>query len=89
MPSGDVKQERPADRIKGLLAVVVPAFGLLRVGERDAQFFQRLFLLGTQLPISVLTVKDMPFMDMGSSLVQMERPINDVTWEPKRRSNSS
>ena len=59
MPSGDVKQERPADRIKGLLAVVVPAFGLLRVWERDAQFFQRLFLLGAQLPVAVLTVKDL------------------------------
>ena len=42
---------------KGLLAVVVPAFGLLRVGKRDAQFFQRLFLLGTQFPVAVLTVK--------------------------------
>ena len=82
MPSGDVKQDRPADRIKGLLArikgllaVVVPAFGLLRVGERDAQFFQRLFLLGTQFPVAVLTVKDVPLMDVGRPLVQMERPV--------------
>ena len=75
MPSGDVKQNRPADRIKGLLAVVVPAFGLLRVGERDAQFFQRLFLLGTQFPVAVLTVKDVPLMDVGRPLVQMERPV--------------
>ena len=42
-PSGDVKQDRPADRIKGLLAVVVPAFGFLRVGERDAKFFQDVY----------------------------------------------
>ena len=78
MPSGDVKQDRPADRIKGLLAVVVPAFGLLRVGERDAKFFQRLFLLGAQFPIAVLTVKDVPLMDVGRPLVQMERPVQDV-----------
>ena len=78
MPSGDVKQDRPADRIKGLLAVVVPAFGLLRVGERDAQFFQRLFLLGAQFPVAVLTVKDVPLMDVGRPLVQMERPVQDV-----------
>ena len=63
MPSCDVKQNRPANRIKGLLAVVVPAFGLLRVWERDAQFFQRLFLLGTQFPVAVLTIKDVPLMD--------------------------
>lgn len=75
MPSGDVKQDRPADRIKGLLAVVVPAFGLLRVGERDAQFFQRLFLLGTQFPVAVLTVENMTLMDVGCPLVQMERPV--------------
>ena len=75
MPSGDVKQDRPADRIKGLLAVVVPAFGLLRVGERDAKFFQRLFLLGAQFPVAVLTVKDVPLMDVGRPLVQMERPV--------------
>ena len=78
MPSGDVKQDCPADRIKGLLAVVVPAFGLLRVGERDAQFLQRLFLLGAQLPVAVLTVKDVPLMDVGRPLVQMERPVQDV-----------
>ena len=78
MPSGDVKQDRPADRIKGLLAVVVPAFGLLRVGERDAKFFQRFFLLGTQFPVAVLTVKDVPLMDVGRPLVQMERPVQDV-----------
>ena len=75
MPSGDVKQDRPADRIKGLLAIVVPAFGLLRVRERDTQFFQRLFLLGTQFPVAVLAVKDVPLMDVGCPLVQMERPV--------------
>src|SRR5699024_11941109 len=67
-----------SDLIKGLLAVVVPAFGLLRVGERDAKFLQRLFLLGTQLPVAVLTVKDVPLMDVGRPLVQMERPVQDV-----------
>src|SRR5699024_12298107 len=49
-----------------------------RVWERDAQFFQRLFLLGTQFPVAVLTVKDVPLMDVGRPLVQMERPVQDV-----------
>ena len=34
------------DTIKGLLPVIVPAFWLLRVREGDAQFLQRLLLLG-------------------------------------------
>ena len=75
MPLCDVKQNRPADRIKSLFPVVMPAFGLIRVGEWDAKFFQRLFLLGTQFPVAVLTVKDVPLMNVGRPLVQMERPI--------------
>ena len=75
MPLRDVKQDRPADRIEGLLPVVVPTFWLIRVRERDAQFLQRFLLLGTQFPVAVLTVKDVPLMDVGRPLVQMERPV--------------
>ena len=50
------KKQCPADGIKGLLAVIVPAFGLVRFWERDAKFFQRLLLLGTQFPVAVLTM---------------------------------
>ncbi|ERI75979.1 hypothetical protein CLOSYM_02910 [[Clostridium] symbiosum ATCC 14940] len=78
MPLCDVKQNRPADCIKGLLAVVAPAFWLVWVWERDTQFLQRLFLLGAEFAVSVLTVKDMMLMDGGRTLVQMERPVQDV-----------
>src|SRR5699024_10473883 len=76
MPAADVKKQCPADGIKGLLAVIVPAFGLVRFWERDAKFFQRLLLLGTQFPVAVLTVKDVPLMNVGRGFVQMKRPIN-------------
>ena len=75
MPFRDVKQDRPADRIESLFPVVMPAFWLIRVRERDAQFLQRLLLLGTQFPVAVLAVKHMTLMDVGRPLVQMERPI--------------
>ena len=75
MPSGDVKQDRPADRIKGLLAVVVPAFGFLRVGERDAKFFQRFFLLGTQFPVAVLTVGQVA--ELVAVLFIQNPPVNE------------
>ena len=75
MPLRDVKQDRPADRIEGLFPVVVPAFWFIRVWERDAQFLQRLLLLGTQFPVAVLAVEHMALMDVGRPLVQVERPI--------------
>ena len=52
--------------------------GLLRrclLYTSDAKFFQRLFLLGAQFPVAVLAVKDVPLMDVGRPLVQMERPV--------------
>ena len=75
MPLCDVKQDRPADRIEGLFPVVVPAFWLVLVRERDAQFLQRLLLLGTQFPVAVLAVKHMALVDVGRPLVQMKRPV--------------
>ncbi len=56
----------------------MPAFRLVRIRERNAQFLQCFFLLGAQLPIAVLTVKHMALMDMGRTLIQMERPVQDV-----------
>ena len=47
MPFGNIKQDRPADRIESLFSVVVLSFWLLRFRERDTQFLQCLFLLGT------------------------------------------
>lgn len=75
IPPCDVKQDCPTDRIEGLFPVVMPTFWLLRVRERNAQFFQRFFLLGAQFPVAVLAVKHMALMDMGRPLVQMERPV--------------
>ena len=75
MPLCDVKQDRPADRIEGLFPVVVPAFWLVLVRERDTQFLQRLLLLGTQFPVAVLAVKHMALVDVGRPLVQMKRPV--------------
>ena len=37
MPAADVKKQCPADGVKGLLAVIVPAFGLVRFWERKEQ----------------------------------------------------
>ena len=56
----------------------MPAFWLVRVRERDAQFLQCLLLLGAQFPVAVLAVKHMALMDVGRPLVQMERPVQDV-----------
>ena len=47
MPPADVKEHGAADGIKGLLAVVMLAFWLIRVRQGNPQFLQRLFLLGT------------------------------------------
>ena len=83
MFAADVKEQRPAYCIKGLLAVVVFALGFTRIGQFKAQFLQRLFLLGTQLPIPVFTVKHMAFMDVGRTLIQMQRPVQNVDMRTK------
>ena len=75
---GDLKKKLPADRVKGLLSVVIPALGLVRGGKGDTQGLQRLFLLGAKFAVFVLAVKDMTLMDMRCPLVQMERPVQNM-----------
>ena len=59
------------------------ALGLTRIRQLKAQFFQRLFLLGAQLPIPIFTVKHMAFMDVGRALIQMQRPVQNVDMRTK------
>ena len=78
MPLGDFKQHFPAGGIKGDFAVIPAAEGLVRVGQVEAQRFQRLFLLGCHLTILVLTVEHMTLMDVGSAFIQMQCPVQHM-----------
>ena len=75
MPFGDFKQHFPTGGIKGDLAVVAAAEGLVRVRQVEAQCFQCLFLLGCHLAVLILTVEHMALMDVGRAFVQMQRPV--------------
>ena len=75
MLTADVKKNRAAYCIKSLFTIIVFALGLTRIRQFNPQFPQRLFLLGTQLPIPVFTVKHMALMDVRSPFIQMKRPV--------------
>ena len=79
----DVKKHCPAYCIKSLFSIIVFALGLTRIRQFNPQFLQRLFLLGTQLPIPVFTVKHMALMDVGCALIQMQRPVQNVDMGTK------
>ena len=83
MFEADVKEHRPAYCIKSLFSVVVFALGFTRIRQFKAQFLQRLFLLGAQLPIPVFAVKHMALMDVGRTLIQMQRPVQNVDMGTK------
>ena len=78
MPLGDLKQHLSAGGIKGDLAVVAAAEGLVRVGQLEAQCFQCLFLLGCHLAVLVLTVEHMALVDVGRAFIQMQRPVQHM-----------
>ena len=78
MPLGDLKQHLSAGGIKGDLAVVPAAEGLVRVGQLEAQCFQCLFLLGSNLAVLVLTVEHMTLVDVGCAFIQMQRPVQHM-----------
>ena len=78
MPLGDFKQHFPAGGIKGDFAVVAAAEGLVRVGQLEAQCFQCLFLLGSNLAVLVLTVEHMALVDVGRAFIQMQRPVQHM-----------
>ena len=78
MPLGNFKQHFPAGCIEGDLAVVAAAEGLVRVGQVEAQCFQCLFLLGSNLAVLVLTVEHMALVDVGRAFIQMQRPVQHM-----------
>ena len=78
MPLGNLKQHFSAGGIKGDLAVVAAAEGLVRVGQLEAQCFQCLFLLGSHLAVLVLTVEHMALVDVGRAFIQMQRPVQHM-----------
>ena len=78
VPFCNLKQHLPAGGIKGDLAVVAAAEGLVRVGQVKAQRFQRLFLLGSHLAVLVLAVEHMTLVDVGCAFVQMQCPVQHM-----------
>ena len=78
MPLCNLKQHLSTGGIKGDLAIVAAAEGLVRVGQLEAQCFQCLFLLRSNLAILIFTVKHMAFVDVRSPLIQMQGPIQNV-----------
>ena len=78
MPLGNLEQHLPTGGIESDLAVVAAADGLVRVRQFKPQRFQRLFLLGSYLAIPVLTVEHMTLVDVRSTFVQMQRPVQHM-----------
>ena len=78
VPFCNLEQHLPAGSIKGDLAVIPAAEGLIRVGQVKAQRFQCLFLLGCHLTVLVLAVEHMTLMDVGCAFVQMQCPVQHM-----------
>ena len=78
MPLGNLKQHFSAGGIKGDLAVVAAAEGLVRVGQVETQRFQCLFLLRSDLAVLVFAVEHMTLVDVGCAFVQMQCPVQQM-----------
>ena len=76
--TADCQQKITAQMIEGHLSVIGSAGLLRRVRQRNAQGFQRLFLLGFPLTVAVFDIEHLPGMDMGTGLVQMQRPVQHM-----------
>ena len=74
----NLKQHFSTGGIEGDFAVVAAAEGFGRVGQVEAQRFQRLFLLGCHLAVLILTVEHMALMDVGCAFVQMQCPVQHM-----------
>ena len=83
MPLGDLKQHLSAGGIKGDLAVVAAAEGFSRVGQLEAQRFQCLFLLRSDLAVLVFAVEHMTLVDVGCAFVQMQCPVQHMNMVAK------
>ena len=79
----NLKQQFPTDCIKSLFPVIVFSFWLIWMGKRYPQFLQRFFLLGTQLSILIFCIKHMALLNMGSSLIHVQRPVQNVNMRAK------
>jgi len=78
MPFCNLEQHLPAGGIKGDLAVVAAAEGLVWVGQVETQCFQCLFLLRSDLAVLVFAVEHMTLMDVGCAFVQMQCPVQQM-----------
>ena len=78
MPFRNLEQHLSAGGIKGDLAVVAAAEGLVRVGQFKSQRFQCLFLLGCHLTVLVFAVEHMTLVDVGCAFVQMQCPVQHM-----------
>ena len=83
----DCQQKITAQTIEGHLSVIGSAGLLRRVRQRDAQGFQRLFLLGFPFAVAVFDIEHLPGMDMGTGLVQMQRPVQHMDVRRPKRSS--
>ena len=73
-----IKKQCAADGIKSFLSVVgFPCF-LCRIRKFKTKFLQCFFLLRGKLPILVLTIKNVPFVDMGRTFIHVQRPVKDM-----------
>ena len=76
--TADCEQKITAQMIEGHLSVIGSAGLLRRVRQRDAQGFQRLFLLGFPFAVAVFDIEHLPGVDVGTGLVQMQRPVQHM-----------
>ena len=76
--TADCEQKITAQMIEGHLSVIGSAGLLRRVRQRDAQGFQRLFLLGFPFAVAVFDIEHLPGVNMGTGLVQMQRPVQHM-----------
>ena len=83
VPFRNLEQHLPAGGIKGDLAVVPATERLVRVGQVEAQRFQRLFLLRSHLTVLVLAVEHMTLMDVGRAFIQMQCPVQQMNMSAK------
>ena len=78
MPLCNLEQHLPAGGIKGDFAVIPTAEGLVRVGQVEAQRFQCLFLLRSDLTVLVFAVEHMTLVDVRSAFIQMQCPVQHM-----------
>ena len=74
----DIKKHRPAGGIKSLFPVIQLTGFLVRVRKVETQSFKCFFLLRCDLAITVFTIEDVPLMDVGRDLIQVQGPVQNM-----------